>query len=51
MRRALDASPRVGLYRQYVDLLGLGFEVSESDSVTVPAYEGPLAARYAQVVE
>ena len=51
MRRALDASPRVGLYRQYVDLLGLGFAVSESDAVSVPAYEGPLAARYAQVVE
>jgi len=51
MRRALDASPRLGLYRQYVDLLGLGFTVRESDSVTVPAYEGPLAARYAQVVE
>lgn len=51
MRRALDASPRLGLYRQYVDLLGLGFAVGEPESVTVPAYEGPLAARYAQVVE
>ena len=28
-----------------------GSRSSESDSVTVPAYEGPLAARYAQVVE
>ena len=51
MQRALDASPRMGLYRQYVDLLGLRLDVDEHDSVTVPAYEGPLSARYAQVVE
>ncbi len=51
MQRALDASPRVAIYRQYADLLGLGFDVSESGSVSVPAYEGPLAAQFAQVVE
>jgi len=51
MQRALEVAPRVAIYRQYVDLLGLGFDVDESDSVTVPAYEGPLAARFAQVVE
>jgi uncharacterized protein YlxW (UPF0749 family) len=51
MQRALDVSPRVAIYRQYADLLGLGFDVSEPDSVTVPAYEGPLAAQYAEVVE
>lgn len=49
MQRALDASPRVAIYRQYADLLGLAFDVNVADSVTVPAYEGPLAARYAQV--
>lgn len=51
MHRALEVAPRVAIYRQYVDLLGLGFDVDASGSVTVPAYEGPLAARYAQVVE
>ncbi|MFL6178534.1 MAG: DUF881 domain-containing protein [Actinomycetes bacterium] len=51
MQRALDASPRLDVYRQYVDLLGLGFEVTADQSLTVPAYEGLLAARYAQVVE
>ncbi|MCZ3389224.1 MAG: DUF881 domain-containing protein [Actinomycetia bacterium] len=51
LQRALDVSPRVAVYRQYADLLGLGFDVSESDAVTVPAYEGPLAAQLAQVVE
>ena len=51
MQRAIDSSPRVAVYRQYVDLLGLGFDVSESASVTVPAYQGLLAAQFAQVVE
>ena len=51
LRRALDASPRVSLYRQYADLLGLRYDVNVEESVTVPAYEGPLAARYAEVTE
>jgi uncharacterized protein YlxW (UPF0749 family) len=50
MVRALDASPRFDLYRQYVDLLGLGLEVSTEETVTVPAYQGPLSVSYAQVV-
>jgi uncharacterized protein YlxW (UPF0749 family) len=51
MQRAIEVSPRVTIYRQYADLLGLGFDVSEADSVTVPAYEGPLSAQFAQVLE
>jgi uncharacterized protein YlxW (UPF0749 family) len=51
MQRALDASPRLDVYRQYVDLLGLGLDVTADPSLTIPAYEGPLATRYAQVVE
>lgn len=51
LERALDASPRLRLYRQYVDLLGLGFDVDPSSSLTVPAYQGPLVAHYAQVAE
>lgn len=49
MQRALDASPRVELYRRYADLIGLGYDVDEEASVTVPAYEGTLTMRYAQV--
>jgi uncharacterized protein YlxW (UPF0749 family) len=49
MQRALEASPRVSLYQRYAELLGLGYEVSEQDSVSVPAYDGTLAVRYAQV--
>lgn len=49
MQRALDASPRVALYQRYAELLGLGFDVTAKDAVHVPAYDGPLATRYAQV--
>jgi uncharacterized protein YlxW (UPF0749 family) len=48
MQRALQVAPRVVLYEQYADLLGLGFEVDERDPVTVPAFDGPIAARYAR---
>ena len=51
MQRALDASPRLAIYRQYVDLLGLKLDVDAHESLSVPAYEGPLSARYAQVAE
>jgi len=48
MQRALDASPGVGLYRQYADLIGLGYEVDRDASATVVGYEGALQLRYAQ---
>ena len=48
MQRALDASPGVGLYLQYVDLIGLGYEVERMDSGRVVGYEGLLQLRYAQ---
>ena len=30
------------LFLRYVDLFGLGYEVSETDRAELPAYEGPL---------
>ncbi|MEO8328461.1 MAG: DUF881 domain-containing protein [Candidatus Nanopelagicales bacterium] len=48
MQRALDASPSVDIYRQYVDLIGLGYEVDSQDSGTVVPYEGALELRYAR---
>ena len=30
MKRALDDSREVGIYRQYVDAIGLGYDVRES---------------------
>lgn len=40
LRRALDASPEVGLYRAYVDQVGLGFQVRDSGVQTLPAHAG-----------
>jgi uncharacterized protein YlxW (UPF0749 family) len=48
MQRALDASPGVGLYRQYADLIGLGYDVRRESSTTVAGYEGTLQLQYAR---
>ncbi|MGH3320270.1 MAG: DUF881 domain-containing protein [Streptosporangiaceae bacterium] len=51
MRAALDASPEVRVYRDYVDAYGLGYHVEGLDRVTVPAYSGAIGLRYATVPE
>jgi uncharacterized protein YlxW (UPF0749 family) len=43
MRAALDTSGPVTIYRQYAELLGLGYEVSSKDQATFPAYVGSLS--------
>lgn len=43
MRRALDQSESVQEYKMYSEFIGLGYQVDDSESVTVPAYSGPLA--------
>lgn len=47
MRDALDRSPALRIYRQYVDVLGLGYQVSTQGSMTMPGYDGGLDLRYA----
>lgn len=42
LRRALDADPSVQIFQQYVAAYGLRYHVSMHDSVTLPAYAGPL---------
>jgi uncharacterized protein YlxW (UPF0749 family) len=42
MQQALDASPGVRTYRQFVDVVGLGYQVEDQKEITVPAYEGSL---------
>ncbi len=49
MRRALDASPQVQVYKQYVDAIGLGYEVRTSPERTFPAYAGSVNLQYASV--
>jgi len=42
MRAALDAEPGVVLFRRYVDAFGLGYVVTTTRELQLPAYEGPL---------
>jgi uncharacterized protein YlxW (UPF0749 family) len=48
MRAALDKSPPVTIYRQYAQLLGLGYEVNSKDTAMFPAYAGSLSLLYAK---
>lgn len=42
LRAALAQSPEVTIYRQYVDALGLGYDVTGHSSLRLPAYAGSL---------
>ncbi len=47
MRAQLEASPGVGLLQQAVDDFGLTFQVRETRTVELPAYDGSLDMQYA----
>jgi len=49
LRRALDDSRGVQLFRSFVAAYGVGFAVEAVDDVRMPAYDGALALRHAQV--
>ena len=49
MRKALKDSPKLALYREYVQAYGLGYKVDEKSRVDLPAYTGPLDLQYAEV--
>ena len=49
LQKALDASPTVQIYRDYVDAVGLGYEVRKLDEVTLPAFDGVLTLEHARV--
>lgn len=51
MGQALDEDPQVALYREYVDLYGLGYVVQPEDRLAIPAFTGALLPTYAQVAE
>jgi uncharacterized protein YlxW (UPF0749 family) len=48
MRDALDKSSQVTIYRQYADLLGLGYDVTSTAQAKFPAYAGSLSLIYAK---
>jgi uncharacterized protein YlxW (UPF0749 family) len=47
MRHSLDRSPAVTIYREYVDALGLGYQVTAHKSATLPAYDGSIDLTHA----
>ncbi|GLY19055.1 membrane protein [Kineosporia sp. NBRC 101677] len=49
MRSAVDASPQINIYLQYVASLRLGWDVESSQALDFPAYQGPLSLSHARV--
>lgn len=49
MKAALGKSKQITIYLQYVDWVGLGWDVSGSDEATIDKYEGPTDLKYAHV--
>jgi len=49
LRGALDQSEQVQIYRQYVKLLGLGYDVKTLDKAIFPAYAGSLSLLNAKI--
>nr|WP_257573530.1 DUF881 domain-containing protein [Streptomyces sp. JJ66] len=51
LRQALDASPTIQTYKDYVDAYGLGWEVEEHRETTLPGYAGPVDLQYAEPLD
>jgi uncharacterized protein YlxW (UPF0749 family) len=49
LKEALNASPAVSVYKEYVDAYHLGYSVKTHPEVTIPAYTGALALQHANV--
>ena len=49
MQQSLDTNPTVSIYKQYVDVLGLGYDVRTSPVASFPAYTGTTALTHAKV--
>ncbi|MGI5251321.1 DUF881 domain-containing protein [Actinacidiphila glaucinigra] len=50
LHKALDASPAIQNYLQYVQAYGLGWKVEDDRRVTLPGYSGTVDLRYAKPV-
>jgi uncharacterized protein YlxW (UPF0749 family) len=48
LRVALDASPEIQIYREYVAEYGLGYTVKTLEKTTLPAYTGSVTPKYAR---
>lgn len=50
LQEALDEDPAVDIYRQYVDAVGLGYEVSVDEERELPAFSGRTRLEYARAM-
>ena len=50
LMEALDEDEKVSIYRQWVDAVGLGYEVRNVGKVTFPAYSGAVSLSQARVI-
>ena len=50
MREALDKSPQIRIYLDYVDTFGLGYDVTSKTRARFPVYEGSLSLSYARTM-
>ena len=48
LKKALQDDPDVGNYRDYVNLVGLGYDVKTASDQTFPAFEGTTDLKYAR---
>lgn len=48
LRAALDENEQVRIYRQYVEVLGLGWKVRREDRLQLPGFGGSLDLKYAR---
>lgn len=51
LQEALDEDPAVSIYQQYVDAVGLGYEVSEEKDTRLPAFAGRTSLEHARALE
>ncbi|ATW49499.1 DUF881 domain-containing protein [Streptomyces peucetius] len=50
LKKALAASPAIQNYQLYVEAYGLGWQVDENETVTLPGYSGTVDLHYAKPV-
>ncbi|MEO7752282.1 MAG: DUF881 domain-containing protein [Terracoccus sp.] len=51
MKAALAADPSIAIYKQYVDAVGLGYDVTTDPAAEFPAYSGPVDLQHASPIE
>jgi uncharacterized protein YlxW (UPF0749 family) len=50
LEASLDADPTIDVYKDWVDYVGLGYDVQRHSSVELPAFSGSVDLQYAQAV-